>query len=63
MFHIMIVDNKTGYGYCRDNPIKVGDYESLKDYIVLSADVRDSTYAFYQVGDIIDDNYIVVYFE
>lgn len=36
---------------------------NVKDYVVLSADVRDSTYAFYQVGDIIDDNYIVVYFE
>ena len=63
MSESVIKVHKTGYGYCRDNPIKVGDYESLKDYIVLSADVRDSTYAFYQVGDIIDDNYIVVYFE
>lgn len=42
----MIVDNKTGYGYCRDNPIKVGDYESLKDYVT-SLDYKNDKYRIY----------------
>ena len=44
MFHLMLIDNKEGYGYCKDNPIKVKDYEGLKEYIRCLTLCDDSVY-------------------
>ena len=33
MFHLMIIDNKKGYGYCKETPIMVKDYDGLKKYL------------------------------